>query len=316
MRMFILGGFAFMFLHLHLSGDLNKYINTKYSYLSISAVVLLVLLLIFEIIRVFLQDQAEYRASVELEKAESANAEHPLSLNGHHGHSHHESEEAHHNHNHAHDFHGHSHYESSAFKRTLGCLILLFPIATGIFFPVEILDSSFVKAKGFSFPSMDEQLDNPGYHQFLKPDVSMFYGKKGYLEVSQQDLSEIISRKEIVLNDKNFLRSLEVIYNYPAGFMGKTIALDGFVYKGEQVDANHYFVFRFGFIHCVADSGVYGMLVEFPKGTVLKDDQWIHVSGRLASELYLPFKQTIPVLKADVWKDIEAPSDPYVYRFF
>ncbi|MNC64820.1 hypothetical protein D3C75_1150540 [compost metagenome] len=66
----------------------------------------------------------------------------------------------------------------------------------------------------------------------------------------------------------------------------------------------------------MADSGVYGMLVEFPKGTVLKDDQWIHVTGQLTSELYLPFKQTIPMLKADVWDEIPAPSNPYVYRFF
>jgi putative membrane protein len=287
MRVLILSGLAFMFLQLHLNGDLNKYINTKYSYLSVIAIVLLVLLLIFEIVRGFLEERAEKLANA----AAACDHDH-------------------------HEFHGHSHFEPSVWKRTLGSLILIFPVITGIFFPVETLDSSFVKAKGFSFPSMEEKLSNPGYHQFLKPDISIFYGEAGYQKLTQKDMSDIINLKEIVLNDKNYLRSLEVIYNNPASFLGKTIGFDGFVYKGDQVDENHYFVFRFGFIHCVADSGVYGMLVEFPKGTVLQDDQWVHVTGKLSSELYLPFKQTIPMLRADEWNDITEPSNPYVYRFF
>ena len=31
-----------------------------------------------------------------------------------------------------------------------------------------------------------------------------------------------------------------------------------------------YFLFRFGIIHCVADSGVYGMLVKKPEGVEWK----------------------------------------------
>lgn len=308
MRILILSGFAFMFLELHLNGNLNKYINTKYSYLSVIAIVLLVLLLIFEIIRGFLDERAEKLANA------AVTCEHPLDEDHQHtpgAHSH--SAHSHHDH---HEFHGHSHYQPSVWKRTLASIILIFPVITGIFFPVETLDSSFVKAKGFSFPSMEEKLSNPGYHQFLKPDISIFYGEAGYKKLSQEDMSEIINLNKIILNDKNYLKNLEVIYNNPASFLGRTIGFDGFVYKGDQVDNNHYFVFRFGFIHCVADSGVYGMLVEFPKGTVLKDDQWVHVTGQLSSDLYLPFRQTMPILRAEEWNHIEEPSNPYVYRFF
>ena len=32
----------------------------------------------------------------------------------------------------------------------------------------------------------------------------------------------------------------------------------------------------FGIIHCVADSGVFGMLVEFPEDIDIEDDRWIY----------------------------------------
>ncbi|CAM2861783.1 TIGR03943 family protein [Paenibacillus sediminis] len=291
-RLYILAGFAFMFLQLHLNGNLNKYINTRYAYLSISAIVLLGILFIFEFLRLYLKERRE--------------------TDNEHEHMH--DNEHHHNvHSHGHD---HSHGESSKLKRLLGYVILIFPILTGIFLPVQTLDSSFVNAKGFSFPGIDTSADNPGYHQFLKPDTSVFYGKEGYEQVSHTEMSQFSSRQEINLTDKDYLKGLEAVYNFPNEFMGKTIGFNGFIYKGKQVDEKHYFVFRFGFIHCVADSGVFGMLVEFPKDIDLKDDEWVHVTGTLTSEFYQPFKQTIPVLKVSQWNNIDTPSDPYVYRTF
>ncbi len=296
-----------MILQLHLSGNLDKYINMKFAYLSESAIVLLILFFIFEFVRQYRKERAQKRSGAHTHDGEQGHSEgHAHGFDGEHSHSHHDG--------HAHA-HGHSHHESRL-KRALTYSILIFPIATGIFLPVQTLDSSFVKAKGFSFPSLDVSSDNPGFHQFLKPDTSVFYGKANYRKVSQQELSGFTGKQQVSLNDTDYLTGLEAIYNYPDDFMGRTLGFDGFIYKGEQVDNDHYFVFRFGFIHCVADSGVFGMLVEFPKGTVLKDDTWVHVSGTLTSELYQPFKQTIPVLKTTAWKEIAAPSDPYVYRTF
>jgi putative membrane protein len=298
-RFYILFGFAFMFILIHWQGQLNKYINTKYAYLSISAIVILLLLSLIEVVRMYRLEQEEKNRALAAEQHE------------------HEHEHAHdqHLHEHGHD-HGHSHSSSSKWKRAIGYIILSFPIFTGIFLPVQTLDSSFVKAKGFSFPSMDSSMSdkNPGQHQFLKPDSSVFYGAAGYEEVKNKELSEFKNLQEIQLDDQKYMKGMEVIYNFPGDFMGRTISFDGFAYKGEQVDGEHYFVFRFGFIHCAADSGVFGMLVDFPKGTQLHDDDWVHVTGMLTSELYQPFKQTIPVLKVSSWNSIPTPKDPYVYR--
>ncbi|MBB6732395.1 TIGR03943 family putative permease subunit [Cohnella zeiphila] len=373
MRFAILFGFAFMFFLLHYTGDIDKYINMKYAYLSISAIVMLTLLSLYDFIRGYIQDRAaekkaesaaargagEQAAEASSPEAAAALAAESRSVDGsglaypapvpadahararHQDHEHdhrhaHEHDHDHkhanaHDHDHAHehahahahahgsafDDHGHSHGESSRFKRYAGYLILLFPIFTGIFLPVQTLDSSFVTAKGFSFPTLEEDVkNNPGYHQFLRPSTSMFYNPDDYNAVKKKEIAQFSSLQNIVLDDEQYLKGMEAIYNEPSVFMGKTITFNGFAYKGKQVDGDHYFVFRFGFIHCVADSGVFGMLVKFPPNANLKDDDWVQVSGKLSWEYYQPFKATIPVLNTTSWSRIDAPKEPYVYRNF
>ena len=324
-RFLILFGFALMFIFIHLEGNLNKYINTRYSYLSVTAIVLFALLSLFEFARFYrLESEAERRkqeaAARDQSTDEGPSHDHADHDHAHHDHAHHDHahhDHAHHDHahhDHADHDHGHSHEDRPGWRRTLGYAILFVPILTGIFLPVQTLDSSFVKAKGFSFPQFEATADNPGEHQFLKPDTSVYYGAAGYEEVKNKDFAEYKDLQTIELTDENYLKAMEVIYNFPGNFMGRTISFNGFAYKGEQVDNNHYFVFRFGFIHCAADSGVFGMLVDFPKSTTLDDDQWVHVTGKLSWELYQPFKATIPVLRATEWETIPSPADPYVYR--
>jgi putative membrane protein len=322
-RFFILLGFALMFAIIHQNGQLNMYINTKYAYLSISAIVLLSLLAAVEFVRVYRLDKAMEK---RLQDQQQEGFEH--AANEHHGHDHdhdhnqdhdHDHARAHeHSHDHDHDDHyglDHSHEPTSKWQRMVGYTILLVPICTGIFLPVQTLDSSFVKAKGFSFPSAQEiDAGAPGEHQFLKPDSSVFYGKEGYDKLKNKELAEFIDLTDIKLDDSNYMKGMEVIYNFPGEFMGDTISLTGFTYRGEQADKDHYFLFRFGFIHCVADSGVFGMLADFPQGTSFGDDEWVRVTGKLASQYYQPFKQTIPVLRITSWEKIPEPEDPYVYR--
>ena len=338
-RFAILLGFAFMFFLLHYTGDINKYINMKYSYLSISAIVLLAFLSLYDFVRGYRQDLAAEKRAAEEKMRREREAEAgaagdgerdrlrdcgPDSVRGHqHGHQGHQEHDhaghGHHGreHDHDHGAFGHSHEPSSKWKRYAGYAILLFPIFTGIFLPIKTLDSSFVAAKGFSFPTLEQDVkNNPGFHQFLRPDTSVFYSKEGYDAVKSKEKNEFAAQSEVVLNDDNFMKGMEALYNYPSSFMGKAISFEGFAYKGRQVDGDHYFVFRFGFIHCVADSGVFGMLADFPDGTELKNDDWVSVKGKLTWEYYQPLKATIPVLQVSSWSRIDAPKEPYVYRNF
>ncbi|WP_108672357.1 TIGR03943 family putative permease subunit [Peribacillus acanthi] len=277
-RTLILMAFTYYFFHLHASGDLNKYINMKYSYLSYIAIFILCILTIV---------QGYYY----------------LKNDGKQGHECHDGCD-----------HDQEHEDNKPLIQRIGIyVIFIFPLVTGFFFPIATLDSNIVKAKGFSFKGMET--DDPyAVRQYLRPDTSIYYGKEGYDEIMKKELKLYSSKNVISLKEEDYLKGMETLYNYPGEFMGDIVTFKGFTFKGDAISERQLFVLRFGVIHCIADSGVFGMLVEFPEKINLKNDEWISVKGKISSQYYQPFKSTIPVLKVEDWEKVEKPEDPYVYR--
>ena len=151
----------------------------------------------------------------------------------------------------------------------------------------------------FHFPVAQPESKDPFMNrQFLRPDTSIYYAKEGYREVMEKEKKQFVTKDKIALDDANFLKGMEVVYNYPGEFTGKTISFKGFVFRDDSAKKEQYFLFRFGIIHCVADSGVYGMQVE----------------GTISTEFYQPFHANIPVLKVTKWNTVESPKEQYVYR--
>jgi putative membrane protein len=275
-RTYILLVFTFFFAHLHASGNITKYINMKYAYLSYSAIFIFAILTIVQIYNDIKQSQ---------DVSEDACCDE-----------------------------GHSDERTKPFyQRWFIYGVFIFPLLTGFFLPIATLDSTIVKSKGFTFKAV-ETTEKYAVTQYLKPDTSIYYGKEGYDELMEIEKNKYLSKKSVVLNDSDYLKGLETIYKYPGDFLGKTIEFDGFSFKGESVNEQQLFVLRFGIIHCVADSGVFGMLVEFPEDIDIEDDEWLHVKGTLSTIYYQPFKSTIPVLIVDEWKKTKEPKEPYVYR--
>lgn len=278
-RGLILNCFAYLIFHLHTSGDISKYINMKYSYLSLSAGIALALLSLVQIVILLKEDSKNTDCT------------------------------------HDHCDHNHS-KEDKWYKKLIVYPIFAFPIITGLFLPVATLDSNIVHAKGFHFPIYNEGKGDPyAQQQFLRPDTSVYYGEEAYQELINEDKKKLINKNSIVLNDKNYLKGMETIYNFPGEFDGKEIEFTGFVYNdSESIDKNQLFVFRFGVIHCIADSGVFGMLVDMPNGTKLENDQWITVKGKISTIYYQPFKTNIPYVKVESWSKQTTPEEQYVYR--
>lgn len=278
-RVIILFGFTYLFLHLHLTGDISKYINMRYSYLSFSMIFILGFLSVYQL----------YKWNTESKKGHE---DHHEELFGH----------------------DHSHEMDKWWKKAITYGLLCFPLFTGIFLPIATLDSTIVKAKGFHFSLIDNDQDQYANHQILRPNTSLYYASDAYQKMLASDLKKYGAPKSLYLNDDNFLRALETVYNYPGSFTGKKISIMGFVYHGDSLEKNQLFLFRFGIIHCIADAGVFGMMAEFPHDVDYKDDQWIRVEGTLSTVYYQPFKQTIPYLKVTTWHTVKKPKSPYVYR--
>ncbi|HFN7528365.1 TPA: TIGR03943 family protein, partial [Streptococcus pneumoniae] len=68
-------------------------------------------------------------------------------------------------------------------------------------------------------------------------------------------------------------------------------------------------------IHCIADSGVYGLLT---KGNTrqYENNTWITAKGKLVNHYHKELKQNLPTLEIDSFTKVDKPENPYVYRAF
>lgn len=280
LRILVLIGLTYLFMHLHASGNISKYINMKYSYISESAIYIFIF---FTLICIYFYVKKDN------------------------------------SHNHAHCGpdcgHNHDNEDNTWWKKGFTFLVLILPVATGLFLPTATLDSNIVAKKGLFFSAYKEG-DAYSQRQFLQPDTTSYYGKSDYSELMDKGVKKLQKQETITLGERNLLNDLETIYNYPGQFIDKQIIITGFAYKEKEMNENQIFLLRFGIIHCIADSGVYGMLLDLPKDVQTKNDEWLQVTGKLETIYYQPFKKTIPVLKVTSWKKTAEPEDPYAYRSY
>ena len=285
-RFLILSGYFELMMYLQVSGKLDQYINVHYRYLAILSMILSALLALVQLYIWVKSDSVKGKKQVD--------------------------EEVHHHHDHDHD-----HGLTKPSQRVIAYVLLALPVIVGTLFPTVSLDTTIVEAKGFNFPISKESVGDPEMQiQYLKPDTSIYFNKSDYLDQMKKLKEKYDDKPLIKITDENYLEVMELIYNYSSEFIGKKISYEGFVYKKPDGEKEDNFLFRFGIIHCVADSGVFGLLTHMPEGTNVKNDKWYKVEGTIQSDYYEPFKRDIPVVEVNTLTKIEAPKNQYVYRSF
>lgn len=283
-RFLILSGYFELMMYLQVSGKLDQYINVHYRYLAILSMILSALLALVQLYIWVKSDSVKGKKQVD--------------------------EEVHHHHDHDHGL-------TKPSQRVIAYVLLALPVIVGTLFPTVSLDTTIVEAKGFNFPISKESVGDPEMQtQYLKPDTSIYFNKSDYLDQMKKLKEKYDDKQLIKITDENYLEVMELIYNYPSEFIGKKISYEGFVYKTPDGEKEDNFLFRFGIIHCVADSGVFGLLTHMPEGTNVKNDEWYKVEGTIQSDYYEPFKRDIPVVEVNTLTKIEAPKNQYVYRSF
>lgn len=212
----------------------------------------------------------------------------------------------------------HSHLQKKSAKFA-SISLLLIPLGVAWLFPTVSLDSTTVAAKGYHFPLADgadaQTQDQEGTTvQYLKPDTSTYFTKSAYQKEMRKVADTYLNQDTIQITTENYMAVMEVIYDYPDEFVGKTIELTGFVYNDPDHD-HQQFLFRFGIIHCIADSGVYGLLTT-GNDQHFEDNTWVKARGTLKMNYHSSLKQTLPTLELDSYQEIQEPDNPYVYRVF
>lgn len=279
LRFLILSGYFELMMYLQVSGKLDQYINVHYRYLAILSMILSALL---ALVQLYLW--------VKNGKAEEETHEHD---------------------------HDHDHGLSKPYQRGIAYVLLALPVIVGTLFPTVSLDTTIVEAKGFNFPVSKESVGDPEMQtQYLKPDTSIYFNKSDYLDQMSELKEKYGDKQTIEITDENYLEVMELIYNYPSEFIGKKISYEGFVYQTPNDSNADVFLFRFGIIHCVADSGVFGLLTHMPEGVTVKNDEWYKIEGTIQSDYYQPFKREIPSVVVTNAEKVAASKNQYVYRSF
>ena len=279
LRFLILSGYFELMMYLQVSGKLDQYINVHYRYLAILSMILSALL---ALVQLYLW--------VKNGKAEEETHEHD---------------------------HDHDHGLSKPYQRGIAYVLLALPVIVGTLFPTVSLDTTIVEAKVFNFPVSKESVGDPEMQtQYLKPDTSIYFNKSDYLDQMNELKEKYGDKQTIEITDENYLEVMELIYNYPSEFIGKKISYEGFVYQTPNDSNADVFLFRFGIIHCVADSGVFGLLTHMPEGVTVKNDEWYKIEGTIQSDYYQPFKREIPSVVVTNAEKVSAPKNQYVYRSF
>lgn len=211
----------------------------------------------------------------------------------------------------------HSHLHGKI-ARLASPMILVIPVLVGLLVPTVTLDSTTVAAKGYNFPlaagSAGTVSDDGTTVQYLKPDTSLYFTSSAYEKEMQKELKKYKGSGELKITTENYMEVMELIYLYPDEFMGREITYTGFVYN-EPSHEGYQFLFRFGIIHCIADSGVYGLLTT-GNSTSYADNTWITATGTISLEYDQTLEQTLPVLHITEMKETSEPDNPYVYRVF
>ena len=87
------------------------------------------------------------------------------------------------------------------------------------------------------------------------------------------------------------------------------------LFSNDPSHANSQFLFRFGIIHCIADSGVYGLLT---KGNTrqYEDNTWITAKENWSITTIKEPQTKPPNLDIDSFAKVDKPENPYVCRVF
>lgn len=288
----ILALFSIYFIRLHSSGDILKYINPEYDYISLIAAILLTVLFIVQLFRIFQRKKHHHYNCVA---------------------------GCHHNHHHGHG--------QLTVTRLLSYGIILFPILTGFIFEPATLNAAIAANKGSFYSQVEGNIDKSNEKPSIFEEAESLTDKENidiYTDeftplvnnnfLSDEEFEEklkMLDSSTIQMKDDMFTSYYEAISNNPSNYIGRTIKMTGFVYKEPSFSQNQLVVSRFMIVHCIADAVILGFLTEFDDANKLDEDTWIEIEGVLDTTNYDGV--AMPIIKVVNWNKINEPIEPYVY---
>ncbi|WP_077368354.1 TIGR03943 family putative permease subunit [Anaerosalibacter sp. Marseille-P3206] len=200
-------------------------------------------------------------------------------------------------------------------------LFFVLPLIMAFLLPTQSFKSDYISYGDLKLQGNSGNVDNPEikteyseedeYKEDIYIDEYSDAENKNIIESNRNELQLI--DETIIMDNDNYVRWIQEIYDNIEKYIGKKIQVSGFVFKDEQFEGNEFVSARMMMVCCAADMQPIGFLCRYDKAAELKVDTWIRVHGTIAKGEFNG--NVIPVIEADKVENTEKPEFDYVYPF-
>lgn len=200
-------------------------------------------------------------------------------------------------------------------------LFFILPLIMAFLLPTQSFNSDYISYGDLKLQGNSGNVDNPEikteyseedeYNEDIYIDEYSDAENKNIIESNRNELQLI--DETIIMDNDNYVRWIQEIYENIEKYNGKKIQVSGFVFKDEQFEDNEFVSARMMMVCCAADIQPIGFLCRYDNAAELKVDTWIRVYGTIEKGEFNG--NVIPVIEADKVENTEKPEFDYVYPF-
>lgn len=206
-------------------------------------------------------------------------------------------------------------------KINLSMLIFIPPLLMALLIPAKPVTNNFSaynSSNQASLGSSKISIDNQDTAQEQGDQTNNTDDMSGrsyiYESGEENEVPELqMKGNKIVLEDNNFIRWMEEIYNNLSKYDGKEIELTGFVFTDKSYKKDEFVAARALMACCAADTQVIGLMCKYQDAGSLKKDSWYKFSGKLVKETYEG--KLIPVILIRNMIPASKPKNEYLYPY-
>jgi len=215
--------------------------------------------------------------------------------------------------------HSHCHFGQSKIK--LALLPFVVTLLMAFLLPDNALDASLAYKKGMNLnarPVTSAQSGPsstvPGNAPVTQTNNNSTDPRASLSKDSYQSMVDEIRKSSLIkVTEENYTLITSEINMYPDKYVGKEIAMLGFVFRNQDFPPNQFGLVRYVVSCCSADAIIDGFLCEYNNASDLSKGSWLNIRGTIQKGEYE--NSIIPMIKVTSFSKGQEPESPYIYPF-
>ena len=139
--------------------------------------------------------------------------------------------------------------------------------------------------------------------------------KTSVVDNKQQEI-ENAKKEEVVINDENYISTLNDMYEHIDNYVGRKIKVQGQIFKSENMKDNEIAIGKYYMYCCAVDMSLTGFMINKDDNFKLVENSWYDIEAIISSHKYEMGPGQIidePILKIINYKKIDKPANTLVY---